>query len=274
MSKFIKNLKLKKHKDALILLIIIIISVSVYALSLKGVKFGGLFSDFIGGAVYRVYEIIDYPIGGAEKLYKNYVNLLSVKERNEKLKRELKTIKFKLNRYENYGIENNNLKALLFLKSSIVKRSIPAEILFHGIEDWFYSLYINKGTKDGIENGDGVISYDGVVGRVVYAGRTGSRVIPATNPKCVISVIDANTGTMGIVQGTGNGYLKMRFVFNSKKIGKGDKILTSGLGGVFTSGLYVGRVVSVVRKSYDIFQRITVIPYKNLFNVKYVLVEK
>jgi rod shape-determining protein MreC len=273
-SKFIKGLKLKKHKDAIVLLIIIIISASIYMLSLNGIKFGGLFSGFISNSVYSIYKVVDYPVSISEKLYKNYIGVLSVKEQNKRLESELKKMRFKLNLYKDYNIENRNLKALLFLKSSINRKSVPATVLLHGIEGWFYSLYIDKGAKDGIKNGDGVISYDGVVGRVVYAGRRRSKVIPITNPKCVFSVIDAETGTMGIAQGTGDGYLKMRFVFNSKKVGKGDKILTSGLGGVFTPGIYVGRVILIRKKGYNIFQRITIIPYKNLFNGKYVLVEK
>jgi rod shape-determining protein MreC len=220
------------------------------------------------------YEAADYPVSISEKFYKKYINVLSVKEQNRKLKSELKRLQFKINRYRGYGIENRNLKALLFLKNSITKKSVPAEIMFHGVQDWFYSLYLNKGTKEGVGNGNGVISADGVIGRVVYAGRRRSRVIPVTNPKCVFSVIDADTGTMGIAQGIGNGYLKMRFVFNSKKINKGDEILTSGIGGVFTSGIYAGRVISVIKKNYDIFQRIIIMPYKNLFNDKYVIVEK
>ena len=274
MGKFTKKLKLKKHKDAVVLLAVILISSAVYLFSVKGIGFGGAFSDFIGNKVYLVYETVDYPIAVSEKIYKNYIDLISVKRNNLRLKEELKKLEFKYNRYRYYAIENRELKSLLFLKNSISRKSAAAKIILHGIEGWFYGLYINKGTKNGITVGDGVISYDGVVGRVVYAGRGRSKVIPITNPKCVFSVIDANTGTMGIANGAGNGYLQMRFVFNSKKINKGDKILTSGLGGVFTSGIYVGKVVSVIKKSYDIFQRVTIAPYKNLFNEKYVLVEK
>ena len=74
-GKFIKRLKLKKHKDALVLLIIIIISASIYILSLNGIKFGGLFSDFISDSVYSIYKAVDYPVGISEKLYENYIEL-------------------------------------------------------------------------------------------------------------------------------------------------------------------------------------------------------
>ena len=274
MGKFTKKLKLKKHKDAIVLAAVILISVIIYLFSVKGTGFGGVFSNFIGNKVYLLYKAVDYPVAVSEKIYKNYIDLISVKRKNLKLKEELKKVEFKYNRYRYYAIENKELKSLLFLKNSISRKSVAAKVILHGIEGWFYGLYINKGAKNGITVGDGVISYDGVVGRVVYAGRGRSKVIPITNPKCVFSVVDANTGTMGIAKGAGNGYLQMRFVFNSKKINKGDKILTSGLGGVFTSGIYLGKVVSVIKKSYDIFKRITIAPYKNLFNEKYVLVEK
>lgn len=269
-----RRLNFKKYRDALFLFIIIIISASIYILSLNGIKIGSFFSDFISGSVYEIYTVVDYPVGVSEKIYGNYIDLLSVKAENKALKSKLKMISYKLDKYREYKIENRKLKALLILKSSVGSRTVPAAVVLHGIEGWFHSLYINKGVKSGIKAGDGVISYDGVVGRVIHAGARYSRVIPITDPKCVFSVIDADTGTMGIAQGFGDGYIKMKFVFNSQQIRKGDTILTSGLGGVFTPGINVGKVITVTKKNYDIFQKITVIPYKNLFNGKYVLVEK
>ncbi len=274
MGKFFKNVKIKKHKDIIALFIIIAISVSLYIISTNGFKFGGLFSNFISNFSYDIYKAADYPLSISEKLYKNYLNILSVKSDNKLLKARIKIMKYKLNKYKAYRIENEKLKALLFLKNTIAKKSIPATITLHGIEGWLNSLYINKGKKDEVKVGDGVISYSGVVGRVVYDGNNHSKVIPVTNPKCVFSVVDANTGTIGIAQGLGNGYLKMRFVFNSQKVNVGDEILTSGLGGVFTSGINVGKVFSVKKKGYKIFQRITITPQKNLFNAKHVLVEE
>lgn len=274
MGKFFKNAKIKKYKDVAALFIIIAISVLLYILSVNGFKFGGLFSNFISSSFYDIYKVADYPLNISKKLYKNYINILSVKSDNKLLKARIKIIKYKLNRYKAYRIENKKLKALLFLKDTIAKKSIPAAITFHGIDGWLNSLYINKGKKDGVKVGDGVISYSGVVGRVVYEGNNHAKVIPITDPKCIFSVVDANTGTIGIAQGLGNGYLIMRFVFTSQKVNAGDEILTSGLGGVFTSGINVGKVSSIKKKGYKIFQRITIIPNKNLFNAKHVLVEE
>lgn len=274
MSKFIKRLKLKKHKDVFVLLAVISLSAIIYSLSSSNSKYGGLFSGFFADSVYYAYRVVDYPVKLTGEIYGNYIDLLSVKAENEKLKTKLRNARFELNKIKEYGIENRELRKILLLRDTMGRKTIPAMVMLHGIQGWFFSLYINRGRKDGVKTGNGVISYDGVVGRVVYAGDAKSRVIPITSPKCVFSVIDANTGTIGIVKGTGSGYLKMMYVFNSKKIKEGDKILTSGLGGVFTAGINVGSVAVVDKKSYDIFQRITILPYKNLFNSRYVLVEK
>lgn len=274
MEKFRRNARLKKHKDIIVLFILIVISVILYVFSVNGSKFGGLFSDFIGSSLYNTYRVADYPLNLSERLYENYLNVLSVKSDNKLLKAKIEFARYKLNKYKAYQIENEKLKALLFLRKALHKKSISATVTFHGIEGWLNSFYINRGRKDGIQVGTGVFSYSGVVGRVVYETDNYAKVIPITNPRCIFSVVDANTGTLGVARGLGNGYIKMRFVFNSQKIDVGDKILTSGLGGVFASGINVGKVFAVNRKSYKIFQKITIIPYKNLFNAKYVLVEE
>jgi hypothetical protein len=149
-GKFAKKLKLKKHKDAVVLLAVILISSAVYLFSVKGIGFGGAFSDFIGNKVYLIYETVDYPIAASEKIYNNYIDLISVKRKNLKLKEELKKVEFKYNRYRYYAIENRELKSLLFLKKFYKQEIGCRKGHTSRIEDWFYGLYINKGTKNGI----------------------------------------------------------------------------------------------------------------------------
>ncbi|MHB1665405.1 MAG: rod shape-determining protein MreC, partial [bacterium] len=128
--------------------------------------------------------------------------------------------------------------------------------------------------NNGINVGEGIVSESGVMGRIIETERYSSKAIAITNPKCAFSVVDAKTGVVGIAKGIGNGYLKIKFVFSTQKANIGDKILTSGLGGVFTAGLSVGNIIKVTSKPYDIFKKIIVEPHKNLFNSKNVLIER
>lgn len=267
--------KFKKHNDLFVLLAVILLSALIFFFSTKKNSSNDFFSGPISNALYYTYDIIDYPIKLSSKIYTNYIDLISVKKNNENLKKTISILKYKLNKDEVFHIENKKLKAILNIKNNIMPgKTIIALVTIHNIGSWFQSFYIDKGSKNGINVGDGAVSYNGVTGRVIWVGKNLSKAIPITNPKCAFSVVDAKTGVIGIAEGIGNGYLKMKFVFSSQKINKGDKILTSGLGGVFTAGLLVGYVTSVKSSVYNIFKKITIMPHKNLFNSKYVLIEK
>lgn len=274
MPLFPRKFRFKKHIDSIILSAVILVSAFFYILSLNGVKFTGLFSGFISNSAYGIYRVVDYPVFLTEKVYRNYMDILQVKKKNRILKARLNVLELNLLKDKSYRAENEKLKSALSLKGSLKLKLIPASVSYHGLEGWFKSLYIDKGTRDGVAVGDGVISSGGVVGRVIETGDSGSRVVPITNPACVIPVIDADTGTMGIAQGIGGGLLKMRFVLNYKKIKKGDRILTSGLGGFFSAGLPVGRVYSVGKGGNGIFRKTLIIPRRDLFDTNYVFVEK
>lgn len=273
MSRFFKKLKLKKHKDAIFLLAVIIISALIYSISPGGI-FGGYFSGIVSDSVHGVYTVLDYPVKAIGNSYDNYIALLSVNKENKLLRGKLQVLEQEIEKYKFYGTEDKKLRTLLSLKESVKRKVIPARVTFHGIRGWLDSVDIDKGTEDGVKIGDGVISYGGVVGRVIMTSYETSRVIPMTNPSCIFSVIDVETGTMGIARGIGNGFVKMKFVFDYKKVNVGDDIATSGIGRVFPPGITVGKVSSVKKEGYEIFQNIVIAPQKDLFNYKYVLIEK
>jgi rod shape-determining protein MreC len=76
----------------------------------------------------------------------------------------------------------------------------------------------------------------------------------------------------GVVVGTGEKQCKIKFVPNTAEIKVGDRVLSSGLGGVFPKGLVIGTVSQIVRKKQGLFQEITLIPCSDLSNLEEVLV--
>ena len=264
--------KIRKYMDLIVILIVIAVAALIFFISSNRNQYKGVFSGFISGSVYYVSKVINYPLEFSSDIFRHYIYLVSVKKSNEKLKGEVSILKYNLNKDKVLEIENRDLKKLLNIRNIISHKTVAATVTMHGIQSWFGSFYINKGKKNGISVGDGVVSYGGILGRVIATYAHSSKVIPITNPKCAFSVVDAKTRVMGIAEGIGNGYLKMKFVFSSQKVNPRDKILTSGLGGIFTAGLLVGRVIFVKSKSYNIFKKIVIKPHKNLFNSKYVLV--
>ena len=265
----------KKNKDIFLLILVVIIAAVIFLAHLNSKKYNGVLSGPIYGSVYFIYKIADYPVKLSANIFSNYIDLISIKKDNKILLKQNNLLKEKLYKLNTYKIENSELRKLLNLKRNIIsKKTISAVITIHGIQSWFRSFYINKGKHSGIKIGEGIVSYSGVIGRIIKAGRYSSKAIAITNPKCAFSVVDAKTGVVGIAKGVGNGYLKIKFIFSTQKAYIGDTILTSGLGGVFTAGLPVGHIVKITSKPNDIFKKIIVEPHKNLFNSKNVLIER
>ena len=76
----------------------------------------------------------------------------------------------------------------------------------------------------------------------------------------------------GIVSGTGQDFCDMKYVPIATKVEVGDKVLSSGLGGIFPKGLVVGTVTNVKKKKQGLFQEITVTPKADLARLEEVLV--
>lgn len=107
------------------------------------------------------------------------------------------------------------------------------------------SVLINAGTSDGIAKGDAVINGSGLVGRVAEAGRNASRVLLVTDLNSRIPVVAEKSRVRAILAGDNSAQPKLAFLPPNAHLQPGDRIVTSGHGGVFPAGLPVGRIASI-----------------------------
>ena len=152
----------------------------------------------------------------------------------------------------NYELENelNDLKNLMqleekeysFIYSTVIERDI----------DWYYELTIDKGEKDGVNVDMAVISSQGLIGRVTKTTNHTSSVKLLTSNDMKVSVYVAadNQDYYGIIDTyiSEEGLILVNNVLKNSDIEVGDIVYTSGLGNVYPTGIYVGKVVEV---SYD-----------------------
>ena len=118
-------------------------------------------------------------------------------------------------------------------------------------------IIIDKGKRDGVEKDMIVISGNGLVGRVRECGWSISRVLLITDCNSVVSGIVQRTREEGAVTGTGSGIV-MKYLEVESKTKRGDKVITSGFGGVFEKGIMIGEVESIERDSSAIYLRAAV----------------
>jgi len=149
---------------------------------------------------------------------------------------------------------------------------VVAKVIGYDATQWSKVIFINRGTDHKIEKNLSVVTDAGVVGHVIHASLKSSKVLLITDSRSAIDSLFQETRKSGITVGTGEDICEMKFVPISAKVSVGDKVISSGLGGVFPKGLMVGTVVDVVKQDHELFQDIKVSTSVDLSNVEEVVV--
>lgn len=157
--------------------------------------------------------------------------------------------------------ENAKLKALLEVHSRYAGAAVAVEVLFSGRDPFSQKVFVGKGTDAGIKPGEAVIDESGVVGQVTRAFASMSEVTLLTDKDHAVPVKNERTGVRSVLFGTGAGRpLELRFIPPSADVQPGDRLITSGLDGVYPAGLAVAKVDAVQRDTGQIFAFITCSP--------------
>ena len=122
-----------------------------------------------------------------------------------------------------------------------------ANVIGRDSDDVYYTLTIDKGSRDGIKKDASVIVPEGLVGAVCEVGKNFSKVRTLLDAESSVSVICPRSGDMAIVDGASgqNGLCSMNYIDKDAKIVVGDSVETSGTGGVFPRGILVGKVTAI-----------------------------
>ena len=174
---------------------------------------------------------------------------------------------------ERLAQENTRLRALLDMRPGLPVRSIAAEVLYEGADPFSRKLFIDRGATQGVLAGAPVIGPDGVIGQVTRVFPLNSQVTLLIDKDAAIPVLNARTqARSAAVGGAGGNAMELRFMSPNADVQVGDELTTSGVDGVYPSGLSVARVSAVERRAESGFARILLTPSASSDGVRYVLV--
>lgn len=142
-------------------------------------------------------------------------------------------------------IENRRLREALAAESVAVETLVTARVISVQGGPYVRSVLINQGQADGLQEGLAVITAGGVVGRIIIVGPTASRVLLLTDLNSRIPVAVERSGQNGIAIGQNSQFLGLGFLPVDMDIRVGDRVLTSGDGGIFPPDLPLGEVILI-----------------------------
>ena len=251
---------------AAILVHVVLISAQVNTASglpvLQVVTFGS-FSEVQRGTM----ALVD----GVRNLWSGYIALQQVQRDNNALRQELQTLQVRLQEERAAAQRTDNLRQLLELRERAGLDTTAAEVIAAAASPEFRTVTIDKGTAAGLRTDMAVISPAGVVGRVILPSGRAAKVQLLIDRNAAAGAMIERTRVQGVVEGFGDGSLRMEYVPGTSDVKPGDLVVTSGIDGIYPKGFVIGTIEQVERGSGG-YHLITVRPAVDFQRLEEVLV--
>jgi len=187
--------------------------------------------------------------GGLKGLVNGLHDLRVSKKENARLTQEVNELRSELNRYRADALENSRLRRLLGMKEYLSPRAVGATVVMANHSGQERVVTLDRGAGDGILVDQPVMAWGGAVGRVVRTSSGYAWVRLLSDPNSGVAGIVQRSREEGMILGRGESVLEMAYVAGFADVVLGDRIVTSGLDGIFPKGLGIGRVVQVGESS-------------------------
>jgi rod shape-determining protein MreC len=216
-----------------------------------------------------------WVFGGVRSVWDGYVGLRGAHEENLQLRQSLAQAQVKLLEQQAQALRAAQLERILDLRGRTPLRTVAASVIAGDATGIFRTLTIDKGSSSGLRKDMAVISPAGVVGRIVeppplYAAKVQLLIDKEAGAGAIIE----RSSVGGVVVGQdrdGQAPLDLQLVSNLSDAKVGDRLVTSGLDGIFPRGITIGTLAKV-EKGVGLYKRIAVTPAVDFAEVGAVLV--
>jgi len=260
-----------RHRSLFLLLGVVLLQVLLLAVQIKRDSQGRLIRVWTVSAVSPVERSGAWGVGKVRDAWRHYFALSDTARQNEQLRRENGELKLEIMQLQGKSAEADRLAALLNFKQKQNKvPMVVARVIGSSADPNSNVLYIDQGQRDGIRKNMGVITPEGVVGKVMEAYRDASQVLVVTDRDSGVGAMIADSRIQSPVGGTGEPLLNMKYVGNDDEVAVGSRVVTSGMDRIFPKDLPVGVITQV--KPGGQYKQIRVKPSANLEKLEEVIV--
>ena len=226
----------------------------------------------IGATVYPLRIIVDAPVSMWNWLGETSASRNELQLENSRMNAERLLTQARLQRYAALEAENARLRAMLEARERMREQVRVAEIMSVSANPFRHVIVVDKGSTDGVYNGQAIVDAEGVVGQVIDVGVASSQCLLISDPGHDLPVEVNRNGLRTIARGTGEfSSLDLPFLPNNADIEPGDLLVTSGLGGAFPAGYPVAVVDTVTINPQEPFASVTAIPSAALNQMREVM---
>lgn len=261
----------QKNRPLMLGCLLLLVALLWYSVSLQKKEETNFLESIVLTVTGPVQAGLSSTITNVADVWGHYLYLVDTAEENRQLVEENRNLSSLLTQSDEVRLENARLRLLLDFKETQEIETLPAKVVAEDASSWFRTVTIDKGSDHGVTEGLPVVVAEGVAGRVVRSSPRFAKVLLITDASSAIASLLQTNRARGVCRGAGE-KLTFDFVLRQEEIKVGDRVVTSGMGGVFPKGLVIGYVKSVDRMEFGLFQTISVAPAVDFSHLEEVLV--
>lgn len=230
-----------------------IILISAQVTTKRGVP---VLQEVTFGAFAEMQRAATSAFGSAREGWQNYFALQEIRRENEQLKQEVTKLRVSLEQERSVAQQTRTLQQLLDLRSATGFETAAAMVIGSGADPEFRTITIDKGTQDGLRPDMAVMSPAGIVGRILMPTSRAAKVQLIIDRDAAAGVLIERSRVNGVVEGLGSGeelgfkagMISLNYVPSSADVKAGDRVVTSGIDGIYPKGVPVGEIQSAKRE--------------------------
>ena len=226
-----------------------------------------------------VADVLAIPIAAIAQVdqsirdwWNRYIALQGVYDQNRRLHLRVEELQGKVNQLQERILTSQRLTVFWDFQRQSEMETLVARVIGRSASNWYRGIILNKGERDGVRPEMGLITPAGIVGQIVKVASATSIALLITDPNVAVTGITQRTRDEGIIQGTSQGLVKMKYIPPLSSVQKDDAVVTSGLTGGFPRGLLIGKVLDIVEQEGDLFQTATISPIVDFGQLEEVLI--
>jgi rod shape-determining protein MreC len=252
-----------RHRSIFLLGGVVLLQVLLLAVQIKRDSQGRLIRVWTVGAVSPFERAGAHGVSHIRDTWNHYFALQHTSRENEDLKRENGALKLQITQLESKAGEADRLAALLkFRQTNTDVPMVSARVIGGSADSASQTIYLDRGERDGIRKNMGVITPDGVVGKVIESYKDTAQVLLLTDKDSGVGAMLVESRLQGPVGGTGEPLLIMKYIPNDDNVNPGERVVTSGMDRIFPRDLPVGTIAEI--KAGSPFKQLRVKPAASL----------
>jgi rod shape-determining protein MreC len=222
------------------------------------------------GVFAEVQRTTTSGLGGVRDVWQNYFALQQTRQENQQLRTELAQMRVGLQQERALAEQSRMLQKLLDMKMETPLKTTAAYVIAGAASPDFRTATIDKGTSDGLKPDMAVISPAGVIGRIILPTSRAAKIQLLIDRDAAAGAVTERGRAQGVVVGTGTS-LRLDHVPGTADIKVGDRVVTSGIEGIYPKGFEIGQIESIERRAGE-FSAVNIRPAVEFSSVEAVLV--